>query len=222
MGSPFLIRVLALSTLALVAHGKDLEQLLASEFPPRTNLMVFSRKQTLEPVNPIRDWQQRRADILKAMQQVMGPLPGKAKRCPLDPRIEGVVSSCGFDSFVDYMNGDLTGWTSQRYMHRQAAYKGRVYELPVDFYEMIGALASRAVFANAPLKDGNSKWDSVDRVVDAARSVFALYGAAANLVVRHPDSTHDFPDLVRQEAYQFLDRKLIDTPPNQKWVSPQG
>ena len=37
-----------------------------------------------------------------------------------DERIQCIVSSCGFDSFAEYKRGDLTGWTSQRYMPRLA------------------------------------------------------------------------------------------------------
>lgn len=40
------------------------------------------------------DWQRRRAAILKAMQEVMGPLPGEEKQCSLDMKIEEEVD-CG-------------------------------------------------------------------------------------------------------------------------------
>src|SRR5437660_8594987 len=39
----------------------------------------------------VRDWQKRRAAIVRAMQEVMGPLPGKEKRCPLDVHVEEEV-----------------------------------------------------------------------------------------------------------------------------------
>ena len=39
-------------------------------------------------------WALRRADILRGMQEVMGPLPGAAKRCPLDMEVEE-ESDCG-------------------------------------------------------------------------------------------------------------------------------
>ncbi|MEO8425743.1 MAG: hypothetical protein ABI651_01395, partial [Verrucomicrobiota bacterium] len=32
----------------------------------------------------IDDWKRRRASIFQGMQEVMGPLPGPEKRCPLD------------------------------------------------------------------------------------------------------------------------------------------
>src|SRR5207249_11546129 len=70
-----------------------------------------------------------------------------------DQRIKVIVSSCGFDSYLDYKEGNISGWTSERYMPRLADYQGRLREIPFDFHELIGALAPRAVFISAPLGD---------------------------------------------------------------------
>jgi len=114
-----------------------------------------------------------------------------------DSRIKVVVSSCGFDSFVDYYGGNLKGWTQERYMPRMADYLGRPQDVPFDFYELIAALGNRRVFVNAPLRDANFKHDSVDRIAAAAKPVFKLLGGT--LTVVHPDSEHDFPDEARLE-----------------------
>src|SRR5207245_8363980 len=64
----------------------------ASPRPTRTNLLVYRNAQGhLLPVKSIRDWQQRRAEILRGAQQIMGPLPGKEKRCPLAVKVEEEV-----------------------------------------------------------------------------------------------------------------------------------
>ena len=56
---------------------------------PRTNLLVcHTAKGVIAPVRSRGDWQNRRAEILRGLQAVMGPMPGKAKRCPLDLRLE--------------------------------------------------------------------------------------------------------------------------------------
>ncbi len=62
---------------------------------PRDNLLVYrgSRNETL-PVKSADDWLRRRAEILQGMQAIMGPLPGREKRCPLDVRAE-VDVDCG-------------------------------------------------------------------------------------------------------------------------------
>jgi hypothetical protein len=131
-----------------------------------------------------------------------------------DARIQVIVSSCGLDSFLDYYGGDEKvwqlekGWCQTRYMLRLAEYRGRLEDIPFDFHELIGALAPRHVFINAPLRDSNFRHDSVDRVVAAASQIYKLYGQPARLRVEHPDCEHDFPDAMRQIAYELFDEVL--------------
>ena len=131
-----------------------------------------------------------------------------------DQRIKVVVSSCGFDSFVDYYGGDPglwkpeRGWCQTRYMPRLAEYAGRLNEIPFDFHELLGALAPRHVFVNAPIGDTNFRWRSVDAVANAASLVYSLYGQPQNLRVEHPDCGHLFPREMREMAYRVLDETL--------------
>src|SRR5688500_18845128 len=61
----------------------------------RTNLLQWlDAKGKIHPVTSRNTWTKRRASILKAMQEVMGPLPGPEKKCPLDVKIEEEVD-CG-------------------------------------------------------------------------------------------------------------------------------
>lgn len=131
-----------------------------------------------------------------------------------DQRIKVIVSSCGFDSFLDYYGGDPKnwqlerGWCQMRYMPRLAEYRGRLEEIPFDFHELIGALAPRSVFVNAPLDDSNFQWRSVDAIVQAASPVYRLHQAEKHLVVEHPDTGHDFPEAQREQAYRLLAETL--------------
>jgi pimeloyl-ACP methyl ester carboxylesterase len=125
-----------------------------------------------------------------------------------DERIKVVVSSCGLDSYRDYKGGDIRGWTSFRYMPRLLKWRDRLAELPVDFPEMIAALAPRRVFISAPVNDDNFRAASVDRVVGDARPVFGLYGVADRLIVEHPEGGHDFPDAMREKAYRLIEETL--------------
>lgn len=131
-----------------------------------------------------------------------------------DERLKVIVSSCGLDSYRDYYNGDPANWAPQRgwcqtrYMLRLADYQGRLDQIPVDFHEMIGALAPRHVLIVAPLHDANFRADSVDRVVASAKPVFELYGHPERLQVEHPDCEHDFPDAMREQAYRLIDSVL--------------
>ncbi len=62
---------------------------------PHTNLLVFhNRKGAVVSVKSKADWQQRRAEILRGMTEVMGPLPGPEKWCPFDLRTEQ-RTNCG-------------------------------------------------------------------------------------------------------------------------------
>ena len=64
---------------------------------PRTNLLVFrDAARSVQPVQTLKEWQQRRTEILRGMQQVIGPLPGLEKRCPLDVRVEDEVDCGGY------------------------------------------------------------------------------------------------------------------------------
>jgi endonuclease/exonuclease/phosphatase family metal-dependent hydrolase/dienelactone hydrolase len=132
----------------------------------------------------------------------------------LDPRIDAVVSSCGFDSFADYYDGNPAvwepgkGWTQLRYMPRLADYNGRLNEIPFDFDELLAAIAPRNVLVVAPLHDSNFRTASVDRMTTEARKVFALHGHPDRLQVVHPDCQHDFPDEMRDQAYRLFDKVL--------------
>lgn len=131
-----------------------------------------------------------------------------------DDRIQTVTSSCGLDSYLDYYDGQEKnwfpekGWCQTRYMLKLADYRGRLTEIPFDFHEMIGALAPRNVLIIAPLRDSNFRHDSVDRIVTAAKPVFALHGQAERVRVLHPDCEHDFPQSMRDAAYRLIDETI--------------
>jgi dienelactone hydrolase len=126
-----------------------------------------------------------------------------------EPRLKAVVSSCGFTRFHRYMNGNLTGWTSPRYMPRIASvYNKDPDRMPFDFPEVVAAIAPRAFFSNSPEHDANFDVGGVRDCIAAAKPIFALLGVPDNLQVVYPDYAHDFPDEARKLAYEFLDRQL--------------
>jgi dienelactone hydrolase len=129
-----------------------------------------------------------------------------------EPRIGVIVSSCGLDSYLDYMDGHITGWTSDRYMPRLKDYAQRLHEIPFDFHDLIAALAPRPCLIAAPYGDSNFKWESVDRIAEAARVIYALYQASDNLMVKHPDCAHDFPDEMRSLTGDLFKRHLVTIP----------
>jgi acetyl esterase/lipase len=61
---------------------------------PRDNLLVYRGADGKPaPVKTVADWNKRRAEIVRGMETVMGKLPGDAKRCPLDIKIEEEVDA---------------------------------------------------------------------------------------------------------------------------------
>jgi dienelactone hydrolase len=126
-----------------------------------------------------------------------------------DDRIKVAVTSCGFNRFAKYYGGNLTGWSHKGYMPRIASeYARDPVRMPFDFTEVLGALAPRHVFINAPLGDENFEVSGVKDCVESARPVYDLYDAGDRLFAVHPDCGHDFPPQERERAYQFIDKVL--------------
>jgi putative membrane-bound dehydrogenase-like protein len=165
-------------------------------------------------------WNHMRAvDLLQSMDEVDGDRIGVIGHslgghnslfvAVFDPRLKVVVTSCGFNAFPKYYKGDLTGWSHKGYMPRIASvYAKDPRKMPFDFPEVLAALAPRAVYINAPLKDANFEVSGVKDCVEAALPVFELLGAKEKLVASHPDCEHAFPPEVRKEAYSFVDKAL--------------
>jgi dienelactone hydrolase len=126
-----------------------------------------------------------------------------------DERVRAVVTSCGFNSFPKYYEGDLTGWSHRGYMPRIADVYGKdPAQMPFDFTEILAAIAPRPVFVVAPLGDANFEVSGVYDCLEAAWPVYELFGARGELAALHPDCEHDFPPEAREQAYTFLDRAL--------------
>ncbi len=125
---------------------------------------------------------------------------------PFDLRIQAVISSCGFSDFHD---DDVPSWTGERYMPRiRDVFGNDPDRVPFDFHELLAALAPRPVFVNAPQQDSDFDVRGVRKVLDSARKVYQLLDAGENLTAVYPESKHDFPDQVRQQAYDWLDKRL--------------
>lgn len=126
-----------------------------------------------------------------------------------EQRIRAVVSSCGFNAFHHYFDGNLEGWTSDRYMPRiRERYGNDPSRMPFDFYEVVAALAPRAFFTNSPLGDDNFEVEGVRTVMAEAAKVYELFGAGEKLQAAYPDAGHDFPADVRRQAFEWLEKQL--------------
>jgi dienelactone hydrolase len=133
-----------------------------------------------------------------------------------DRRLKVIVSSCGW-TLADYYNagkavterfgGALGPWAQDRYMPLlRDKYNLDVKKIPFDFDGVIAALAPRAFFSNSPLNDSNFNVDGVKQGIAEVSEVYSFLKAKDKLVVRYPESEHDFPTKVRFEAYRFIDK----------------
>ncbi len=126
-----------------------------------------------------------------------------------DARVKATVTSCGWTPFPYYYGGDVTGWTSQRYMPRlRDVFSQKLERLPFDFDELVASLAPRAFFTNSPEADSNFEVAGIRDAEPRIRSVYALYQAEDQLEFHYPAAEHDFPEPQRQAAYRFLTRWL--------------
>jgi dienelactone hydrolase len=126
-----------------------------------------------------------------------------------DRRIRACVSNCGFTSFPKYYGGNLTGWSSDKYMPRIAKELGKdPKRMPFDFAEVLAAIAPRGVMVIGNTKDANFDVSGVRDCVAGARPVFELLGAKGKLEAVYPEAAHDFTAEGRKAAYEFLDREL--------------
>ncbi|MBL8818335.1 MAG: alpha/beta fold hydrolase [Planctomyces sp.] len=127
-----------------------------------------------------------------------------------DQRIRAAVTSCGFTAFHHYYEGNLAGWTSDRYMPRiRDLYGNDPNRVPFDFHEVFSAIAPRSVFVNAPLRDSNFDNPGVRKVIEESQKAYGIYKADQNaLVAKYPDCEHDFPPEVREEAWKWLEDRL--------------
>lgn len=135
-----------------------------------------------------------------------------------DTRLKVVVSSCGWtlSDFYDigeeaskFYGGRLGPYAQERYMPLlRDKFNLDPEKMPFDFDLVIAAIAPRAFFSNSPVKDTNFDVKGVEKGIHDVKPVYALLKADSALQVRYPDSAHDFPTSVRQEAYQFIDSIL--------------
>lgn len=121
-----------------------------------------------------------------------------------DQRIKVIVSSCGFDSFLD--NRDMSLWVVERYMPKLLDYSPA--KIPFDFPGLIATLAPRDFLAIAPLHDDDFLAHSAANVVKDASTIYNMYHVSEKLRIEHPDCGHDFPEKMRKMAYDLFDKEL--------------
>jgi len=81
-----LMTACALASMSLQLHAVEPLRL------PKDNLLLFhDQAGHSQAVKSVADWEQRRAEIVRGMESVMGELPGDEKQAPLDVKVEEEV-----------------------------------------------------------------------------------------------------------------------------------
>jgi pimeloyl-ACP methyl ester carboxylesterase len=129
----------------------------------------------------------------------------------LDDRVRAVVAVCGFSPFRQESPASGTeGLRHYSHLHglipRLGFFLGHEDRVPFDYDEVIGMIAPRPVLVVAPELDRYAPIANVRRSVEAAASVYALYGHRDALTL---DVPFDFNRLTRdteERAFDWLVR----------------
>ncbi len=109
----------------------------------------------------------------------------------LDPRVKGVVAVNGFKPMrtdtEDKGTGGIARWSVERpLLPRLGFFIGHESQIPVDYTEILAAIAPRPVVVVAPLLDRDVTQPDVHAALLQAKKVYALYNAANNLMIGEP------------------------------------
>lgn len=130
----------------------------------------------------------------------------------LDERVAGIASVAGFTPFRS--DTDLRGTGGvRRYSHlygwipRLGPFVGSEERIPVDFHEILGAVAPRPALVVAPRLDRHATLTDVLEAVRYAQSAYQLLGAKDNLETRTPDDENRLTDPIQEDVIAWLQRR---------------
>lgn len=168
------------------------------------------------------DFLQARADVDSERIGIIGHSLGghtAMYAAAFDTRLKVVVTSCGWtlrryynnynEAMREKFGSRLWGSAQARYSPLALTkYNLELEKMPFDFDQLIAVIAPRPFFSNSPIHDSNFNVEGVRVGIANASGVYHFLNAGEHLQVRYPVAGHDFPPLVRYEAYEFLDYYL--------------
>jgi hypothetical protein len=80
--------------------------------------------------------------------------------------------------------------------------------MPFDFPEVLAAILPRPIFVNAPVHDSNFAVAGVRKCQASLQPLLGILGEEVSVEFVYPDAEHDFPDAIRQQAYQWLEERF--------------
>lgn len=140
----------------------------------------------------------------------------------IDERPAGVACVAGFTPFRTDTDAAPTGGM-RRWSHfygwlpRLGLFVDSPSKVPVDFAEIIAAIAPRPVLIIAPTEDWHANHKDVVAAVEQARKAYALFGAADRLTLLAPERWCEFNNQMQSDVVDWLNRQ-----PAGQTASPSG
>jgi dienelactone hydrolase len=127
----------------------------------------------------------------------------------LDDRAAGMVSASGFTPFRTDTNavgtGGLRRWSHlYGWLPRLGGFVGHESKVPVDFPEILAAIAPRPTLIVAPALDWHHPQPSVSRAVAAARAASGAHAAAAGIQLYSPTCLAELNNPIQSYICSFL------------------
>lgn len=129
----------------------------------------------------------------------------------LDDRIRGLAAVAGFDPLrLDKKDTGTEGIRQYSHLHGLIPPFGFFVDhedrLPVDFDEILAAVAPRSVLIVAPELDRYARVDDVRKEVDQSRRVYVSLGRSDALRLETPREFSRFPRPLQEQVFDWLDR----------------
>lgn len=127
----------------------------------------------------------------------------------LDGRAASAVSASGFTPFRSDNDvagaGGLRRWSHlYGWLPRLGGFAGNEGAVPVDFPEILSAIAPRPLLVIAPMLDWHHPQGNVAQAIEAARSTYNSRQAANKLQLYSPTCLAEFNNDVQSQITRFL------------------
>jgi dienelactone hydrolase len=130
-----------------------------------------------------------------------------------DERIAGIISVAGFTPMrTNTLNRGTEGIKTFSHLHglqpRLGFFIGNESRIPVDFNEIIAAIAPRPVLVIAPEFDKDAHLQDIRTTVNEAEQVYKLFGKSDNIRLHVPWDINRFSPEMREKMYEWLSLKF--------------
>jgi pimeloyl-ACP methyl ester carboxylesterase len=130
----------------------------------------------------------------------------------LDNRVAGVAVSCAFTPWRDSGNKNLEGIKAYSHLYgllpRLGFFVGSESKVPVDFAEIISAIAPRRLLVIAPQLDRHANAEKTSGALQEVRSVYSFMSAAENFSISTPREFNQLTASQETDLVNWLDKAV--------------